>query len=80
MFVRVVVCIAAAALAVSLAARPSGGAGREHVYVVRSYDTLWSIATAHYAGDPREAIWKIERRNGLQSPVIHPGEHLILPS
>ena len=79
MFVRVAVCIALLALAVSFAARPSGGAGREHVYVVRPYDTLWAIASAHYAGDPREAIWKIERRNGLPGAAIRPGQRLVLP-
>jgi hypothetical protein len=80
MFVRAAVCIALLALVVSFAARPSGGAGREHVYIVRSYDTLWSIATAHYAGDPREAIWKIEQRNGLSGAAIRAGQRLVLPA
>ena len=79
MFVRVAVCTALLALALSFAARPSGGAGREHVYVVRPYDTLWAIASAHYAGDPREAIWKIERRNGLPGAAIRAGQRLVLP-
>ena len=80
MFVRIALCIAALALAVSLAARPSGGAGREQVYRVKPYDTLWAIATAHYAGDPREAIWKIERRNGLNGAAIRAGQRLVLPA
>ena len=80
MFARVVICIALLAFAVSLAARPSGGAGPERAYIVRPYDTLWSIATAHYAGDPREAVWKIERRNGLSGAAIHAGQRLVLPS
>ena len=34
-------------------------------HLVRAGETLWSIAEAHYAGDPRKAIWRIEQRNGL---------------
>ena len=36
--------------------------GRKIVYRVRPYDTLWTIAEAHYGGDPRNAIWQIETR------------------
>jgi hypothetical protein len=79
MFGRVLVCVALLALAVSLAARPSGGAGRDQLYVVKPYDTLWSIATAHYAGDPREAIWKIERRNAMTGAAISAGQRIVLP-
>jgi LysM repeat protein len=61
------------------AARPSSGAPPETRYVVRSGDTLWGIAEARYDGDLREAIWRIEDRNDLSSPVITPGEVLVLP-
>lgn len=80
MFAKILLCIALVALAVSLAAQPSDSAGHEQIYVVRPYDTLWSIATAHYAGDPREAIWKIERRNGLSGAAIRAGQRLVLPA
>ena len=70
------VCVVVVAL---VAARPTTGAGHETRYVVRPGDTLWEIATAHYAGDPREAIWRIERRNGLESGVLVPGQALALP-
>jgi LysM repeat protein len=66
-------------LALGLFARPSGGAGRPQSYVVKRTDTLWSIAAAHYAGDPRAAVWRIERRNGLGDATIVPGERLVLP-
>jgi nucleoid-associated protein YgaU len=79
MFARIAICLGFLALVVALAARPSGGAGHEQVYVVRSYDTLWSIATARYAGDPRAAIDRIERRNGLSGAMLTPGERLVLP-
>ncbi|PWU21121.1 MAG: peptidoglycan-binding protein [Candidatus Rokuibacteriota bacterium] len=63
----------------ALAARPSGGAGREQVYVVRPYDTLWSIASSHYAGDPREGVWRIEHRNHLVDALIRAGQRIVLP-
>ncbi len=79
MFARVLLLFALAALAVAIAARQSSGAGHQQVYVVGSGDTLWSIATAHYAGDPREGVWKIEQRNHLPGATIQPGERLVLP-
>ena len=79
MFARTIAVGLLLALVVALAARPSGGAGKEHVYVVKRYDTLWSIATASYAGDPREAVWKIERRNHIRNALIRPGQRLVLP-
>ncbi len=66
-------------LVVAIAANRSQGAGPAQAYVVRPYDTLWAIAASHYAGDPREAIDRIERANGLASPLIRPGQQLVLP-
>ncbi|PWU25519.1 MAG: hypothetical protein C5B48_00875 [Candidatus Rokuibacteriota bacterium] len=80
MFVKALAFLLLLVVGVALAARPSGGAGREQVYVVKRYDTLWSIAQSHYAGDPREAVWKIERRNHVRDALIRPGERLVLPS
>ena len=37
-------------------ARVSNGAGHETRHRVRAGETLWSIAEANYAGDPRKAI------------------------
>ncbi len=76
MFAKIAAVLALVAVAVAIAARPSGSAGREQVYVVRPYDTLWSIAAG---GDPREGIWKIERRNGIDDALIRPGQRLVLP-
>jgi LysM repeat protein len=66
-------------LAVAVFARPSGGAGKAQIYVVKPADTLWSIASTHYAGDPRAAIWTLERRNGLHGSTLVPGQRLLLP-
>ena len=79
MFVKLMILLTGLALVVGLAARPSGGAGPPATYVVRPADTLWSIAAAHYAGDPREGIWKLERRNHLHGTTIVPGQRLVLP-
>ena len=80
MFARVILILAVAALAVAVAARQSSGAGHQQTYVVQPGDTVWSIATAHYAGDPREGVWKIEKRNHLAGATIQPGQQLVLPA
>ena len=79
MFARLIILMLGVTLLVAYLARPSGGAGPEAHYVVRPYDTLWSIASTHYAGDPREGVWKLERRNHLPSPTVTPGQTLVLP-
>jgi LysM repeat protein len=79
MFARIVVIVALLALAVAWGARRSDGAGPEQVYVVKSGDTLWSIAASHYGGDPREAVWRLQERNHLAASVVRPGQRLRLP-
>ena len=79
MFVRLAVLVLAIAFVVGLAARPSGSAGRPVSYVVQPTDTLWTIAAKHYAGDPREGIWKLEQRNHLDGTTLVPGQRLTLP-
>ena len=79
MFARIVVIVALLTLAVAWGARRSDGAGREQMYVVQAGDTLWSIAAAHYGGDPREAVWRLEDRNHLGGSLVRPGQHLRLP-
>ena len=79
MFAKMLLVAFALALVVAVSARTSDSAGPEQRYVVKRYDTLWSIATSHYAGDPREAVWRIERRNDLSGPTITPGQVLRLP-
>ena len=79
MFVRLVIVLLIAALAVGLAAHPSGSAGKPVRYVVRPTDTLWSIAAKHYPGDPREGIWKLQQRNHLHGTTLVPGQRLVLP-
>ena len=78
MFGKLLIVLTLAALAVGLAARSSHGAGPERTYVVKSTDTLWSIAAKTYPGDPREGVWKLEQRNHLSSATLVPGQHLVI--
>jgi LysM domain len=72
MFPRIALIVLGVALLVGYFARPSGGAGRQHAYVVRPGDTLWSIAVRTHAGDPRQ-------RNHLVGSTIVPGQRLTVP-
>ena len=80
MFARVLILLLLGSLIVAVAARQSSGAGHQQTVIVRPGDTLWSIAVAKYAGDPREGVWKIQHRNHLANDTIEPGERLVLPA
>lgn len=79
MFGKVLMVAVTALVLWGVVARASSGAGREHVYVVKPHDTLWSIASQTYGGDPRAGIWKLERANHLAGATIVPGEKLVVP-
>jgi nucleoid-associated protein YgaU len=79
MFAKTLLIAFVLAMVVAVTARTSDSAGPEQSYVVKRYDTLWSIATTHYAGDPREAVWQIQERNRLAGATIAPGQMLRLP-
>lgn len=49
------------------------------VYIVKEGDTLWNIAIDRWNGDIREGVYWIREQNGLESPIIHPGQKLIVP-
>jgi nucleoid-associated protein YgaU len=79
MFARfLLVSLVVVALASSVLARSSDGAGRAGTYVVRPGDTLWSIAAARYPGDPREGVWKLQRANRVGTTIL-PGQRLLVP-
>lgn len=61
-------------------ARPSSGSAPEQRYVVQPGDTLWGLAAERYAGDPREAIWRIRERNDLDGSWLPAGTVLYLPA
>jgi LysM repeat protein len=80
MFGKILLVSVLALIAWAVVARASHGAGAEVPYTVKPGDTLWSIATTHYAGDPRDAIYRIDERNHLGASMIVPGQRLVLPS
>lgn len=54
---------------------------RESRYVVRSGDTLWSIAIrVAPSRDPRTVVDQIDGRNGLADGVIAAGQVLVVPA
>ncbi len=79
MFLKIALIAGIALLVWSAGARPSGAHGAKTVYRVKAYDTLWTIASAHYGGDTRDGVWQIQRANHLGSTAISPGELLVLP-
>jgi LysM repeat protein len=79
MFVRILIIAGIAVLVWSALARSSNAHGAKQVVTVRPYETLWSIAQRHYAGDVRDAVWQIERANHLQGADVRVGQKLVLP-
>jgi nucleoid-associated protein YgaU len=77
---RILLVALAVLLVWTLFAGESGASGPERSYRVRPGDTLWSIAERTFAGDPREGVWKLRERNGLDSAMIVPGQTLVVPS
>jgi LysM repeat protein len=80
MFGKVLLVAVLTLIAWAVVARASHGAGPEVRYTVKPGDTLWSIAVKHYAGDPRDAVSRIDRRNHLGGSLLVPGQRLVLPS
>jgi hypothetical protein len=78
MFGRVVIVVLVGLVVWAAFARSSDASGPEGRYVVQPYDTLWSIAARRYA-DPREGVWEIRERNGLEGTLIVPGQVLVVP-
>ncbi len=78
MFVRLTLIVALSLFLWASFARSSGASGPEQSYVVQPADTLWSIAATRW-GDPREGVYELRERNGLEGTTIVPGQVLILP-
>ena len=55
------------------------GPAQADTVVVAAGDTVWSIAAAHYRGDPRPHVEAILAANGLATPIVRPGQALQLP-
>jgi nucleoid-associated protein YgaU len=78
-FARFAIVVLVAVFLWAVFARDTGASGPERFYVVRHGDTMWSIVEARYPGDPREGVWKLQRRNELDGTTIVPGQRLVLP-
>ena len=78
MFGRALILVTVAIVLWAAFARSSDASGPEGRYVVQPADTLWSIAATRYA-DPREGVWELRERNGLEGTTIVPGQVLVLP-
>lgn len=48
-------------------------------YTVQKGDTLWQLSQERWEGDVREGVWWIRNENDLESPIIHPGQTIIIP-
>ena len=49
-------------------------------YVVRSGDTLWTIAQHMAPGtDPRPLVQRIQEANGVDAGALAPGQTLVVP-
>jgi nucleoid-associated protein YgaU len=56
-------------------------AGARRTYVIRSGDTLWSIATRFEPSeDPRVVVAAIASANGLDPAALVPGRELVIPA
>ena len=78
MFGRIVIVVLVGLVLWAVFARSSDASGPDERYVVRPYDTLWTIAARRYA-DPRQGVWAIQRENGLTGAEVMPGQALVLP-
>ena len=79
MFGRILLLVGIAVLVWSAVARSTQAHGPRQLVTVRANDTLWTIAASHYAGDVRDAIWRIERANHLPGADVRVGQRLVLP-
>jgi LysM repeat protein len=78
-FGRIVIVVLVAVLVWAVLARDTGAGPSPRYHVVQPGETLWSIAAATHAGDPREGVWKLQQRNELPGSTIVPGQRLVLP-
>ena len=79
MFVRIAVFVGVAVFVWSALVRPAGSHGAQQVHIVKPYETLWAIAASSYAGDTRDAIYRIQQANHLGGGDLRAGQRLVLP-
>jgi nucleoid-associated protein YgaU len=52
---------------------------RQGRVVVQPGETVWSIASRYAPGDPRPRVDAILRVNHLSTPLVRPGQSLLVP-
>ena len=75
---RIIVVAATLLIATGRLAYGSGPVASDTV-VVAPGDTVWTIAAAHFPGDPRPHVQEILVANHLSSPTLTPGQTLRIP-
>lgn len=58
----------------------SQGSAPRAYHVVEAGDSLWSIAEAHYDGDPRRDVHRLRTANDLDDATLQIGQVLVLPT
>lgn len=80
LFLSAVLLVAGWFVSRAVAAAATTGSPAAPSVVARPGDTLWSIAVrTRPNADPRVTVGRIIDANGLATPVLQPGQRLILP-
>lgn len=79
MFGRIVIVALVAVLVWAVLARDTGAGPTPQMHRVEAGETLWSIASERYGGDPRAGVWKLQHANRLSGSTIVPGQRLLVP-